>query len=222
MLPIYPFTQFHGLDGVFCCCLSASGSRVVSVLQSWSAVSNDWAPPLPGGKCIGYQWGSVSALKQTFKVLSRECRSDVALVHLWMQSLQSWDAISNDCDWHPTTEQDGRKSVIVLRNRSCLHYCALTASVLVITAIFKTVGCYHLYSDLEILYCSTDLICHCKEKSAWNTALVWSENRWAYFSVVPKEMSIELINWKKKFQHIVQPGRTSGMVAIGRSGSTTK
>ena len=39
---------------------------------------------------------------------------------------------------------------------------------------------------------------------------------------VPKGMSIELINWKKKFQHIVQPGRTSGTVAIGRSGSTTK
>ena len=31
---------------------------------------------------------------------------------------------------------------------------------------------------------------------------------------VPKRMSIELINWKK-FQHIVQPGRTSGTVAIG-------
>ena len=39
---------------------------------------------------------------------------------------------------------------------------------------------------------------------------------------VPKGMSIELINWKKNFQHIVQPGRTSGTVAIGRSGSTTK
>ena len=38
---------------------------------------------------------------------------------------------------------------------------------------------------------------------------------------VPKGMSIELINWKK-FQHIVQPGRTSGTVVIGRSGSTTK
>ena len=139
--------------------------------------------PYPGENAIGYQWGSVSALKQTFKVLSRECRSDVALVHLWMQSLQSWDAISNDCDWHPTTEQDGRKSVIVLRNRSCLHYCALTVSVLVIAAILRQVGCYHLYSDLEILYCSTDLICHCKEKSAWNTALVWHEDWWAHFLV---------------------------------------
>ena len=39
---------------------------------------------------------------------------------------------------------------------------------------------------------------------------------------VPKGMSIELINCKKKIQYIVQPGRTSGMVAIGRSGSTTK
>ena len=38
---------------------------------------------------------------------------------------------------HPTIEQDGRKSVIVLRNRSCLHYCALTVSVLVITAILR-------------------------------------------------------------------------------------
>ena len=38
---------------------------------------------------------------------------------------------------------------------------------------------------------------------------------------VPKGMSIELINWKN-FQHIVQPGRTSGTVAIGHSGSTTK
>ena len=40
---------------------------------------------------------------------------------------------------------------------------------------------------------------------------------------VPKGMSIELINCKKKnFKHIVQPGRTSGTLAIGRSGSTTK
>ena len=39
---------------------------------------------------------------------------------------------------------------------------------------------------------------------------------------VPKEMSIELINCKKIFKHIVQPGRTSGTLAIGRSGSTTK
>ena len=38
---------------------------------------------------------------------------------------------------------------------------------------------------------------------------------------VPKEMSIELINCKN-FQHIVQPGRTSGALAIGRSGFTTK
>ena len=38
---------------------------------------------------------------------------------------------------------------------------------------------------------------------------------------LPKEMSIELINCKN-FRHIVQPGRTSGMLAIGRSGSTTK
>ena len=38
---------------------------------------------------------------------------------------------------------------------------------------------------------------------------------------VPKEMSIELINCKN-FQHIVQPGRTSGTLAIGRSGSTAK
>ena len=38
---------------------------------------------------------------------------------------------------------------------------------------------------------------------------------------VPKGMSIELINCKN-FQHIVQPGRTSGTLAIGRSGSTTK
>ena len=38
---------------------------------------------------------------------------------------------------------------------------------------------------------------------------------------VPKGMSIELINCKN-LQHIVQPGRTSGTVAIGRSGFTTK
>ena len=38
---------------------------------------------------------------------------------------------------------------------------------------------------------------------------------------VPKEMSIELINCKN-FQHIVQPGHTSGTLAIGRSGSTAK
>ena len=38
---------------------------------------------------------------------------------------------------------------------------------------------------------------------------------------VPKGMSIELINCKN-FQHIVQPGRTSGTLAIGHSGSTTK
>ena len=38
---------------------------------------------------------------------------------------------------------------------------------------------------------------------------------------VPKEMSIELINCRN-YQHIVQPGRTSGTLAIGRSGSTAK
>ena len=38
---------------------------------------------------------------------------------------------------------------------------------------------------------------------------------------VPKGMSIELINCKN-LQHIVQPGHTSGTVAIGRSGFTTK
>ena len=38
---------------------------------------------------------------------------------------------------------------------------------------------------------------------------------------VPKGMSIELIDCKN-FQHIAQPGRTSGTLAIGRSGSTTK
>ena len=198
MLPIYPFTQFRGLDGVFSCCLSASGSRVVSVLQSWSAVSNDWAPPLPGGKCIGYQWGSVSALKQTFKVLSRECRSDVALVHLWTQSLQSWDAISNDCDWHPTTEQDGRKSVIVLRNRSCLHYCALTASVLVITAILRRWGATTCTRILRS--CTVALIWFVTVKENRLEIQHWFDMKIGGLTsrFVPKGMSIELINWKEK------------------------
>ena len=172
-------------QGLFRCC----SPEVLSVTTEL---------PYPG-ECIGYQWGSVSALKQTFKVLSRECRSDVALVHLWTQSLQSWDAISNDCDWHPTTEQDGRKSVIVLRNRSCLHYCALTASVLVIAAILRQVGCYHLYSDLGILYCSTDLVVVTVKKSRLEIQHWFGMKIGGLTSrFVPKGMSIELINWKKK------------------------
>ena len=56
-------------QGLFRCC----SPEVLSVTTE----------PLPyPGKCIEYQCSSVSALKQTFKVLSRECRSDVALVHL--------------------------------------------------------------------------------------------------------------------------------------------
>ena len=110
----------------------------------------------------------------------------------------------------------------MLRNRSCLHYCALTVSVLVIAAILRQVGCYHLYSDLEILYCGTDLVVVTVKKSRLEIQHWFGMKIGGLTSrFVPKGMSIELINWKK-FQHIVQPGRTSGTVAIGHSGSTTK
>ena len=144
MLPIYLFHNFMGwmeflvvafplpAQGLFRCC----SPEMLSVMTE--------PLPYPGEMHWVPMWFCNSS-ETNFMVLSWEYRSDGTLVHLWTQSLQSWDAISNDCDWHLTTEQDGRKSVIVLRNRSCLHYCALTVSVLMIAAILRQVGCYHLY-----------------------------------------------------------------------------
>ena len=86
----------------------------------------------------------------------------------------------------------------MLRNRSCLHYCALTVSVLVIAAILRQVGCYYLYSDLEILYCSTDLVVVTVKKSRLEIQHWFGmKNGGAVSRFVPKEMSIELISCKK-------------------------
>ena len=94
--------------------------------------------------------------------------------------------------------------------------------MLVIAAILRQVGCYHLYSDLEILYCSTDLVVVTVKKSRLEIQHWFGMKIGGFTSrFVPKGMSIELINWKN-FQYIVQPGHTSDTVAIGRSGSTTK
>ena len=81
MLPIYLLHNFMGwmeflvvafplpAQGLFRCC----SPEVLSVTTE----------PLPyPGEMHWIPMGSVSPLKQTFKVLSRECRSDVALVHL--------------------------------------------------------------------------------------------------------------------------------------------
>ena len=88
----------------------------------------------------------------------------------------------------------------MLRNRSCLHYCALTVSVLVIAAILRQVGCYHLYSDLEILYCSTDLVVVTVKKSRLEIQHWFGMKNGGLTSrFVPKEMPIELINCKKIF-----------------------
>ena len=94
--------------------------------------------------------------------------------------------------------------------------------MLVIAAILRQVGCYHLYSDLEILYCSTDLVVVTVKKSRLEIQHWFGMKNGGLTSrFVPKGMSIEIINCKI-LQHIVQPGRTSGTLAIGRSGSTTK
>ena len=94
--------------------------------------------------------------------------------------------------------------------------------MLVIAAILRQVRCYHLYSDPEVLYCSTDLVVVTVKESRLEIQHWFGMKIGGLTSrFVPKGMSIELINWKN-FQHIVQPGHTSGMVAIGRSGSTIK
>ena len=70
MLPIHLLHSFVGwmgflvvafplpAQGLFRCC----SPEVLSVMTE--------PLPYPGGKCIGYQCGSVSALKQTFMVIS--------------------------------------------------------------------------------------------------------------------------------------------------------
>ena len=69
--------------------------------------------------------------------------------------------------------------------------------MLVIAAILRQVGCYHLYSDLEILYCSTDLVVVTVKKSQLEIQHWFGMKIGGLTSrFVPKGMSIELINWK--------------------------
>ena len=72
--------------------------------------------------------------------------------------------------------------------------------MLVIYAILRQVGCYHLYSDLEILYCNTDLVIVTVKKSRLEIQHWFGMRIGGVVSrFVPKEMSIELINCKKIF-----------------------